>query len=174
MNATDVARLTDEEIFSLAEEAFALRSRQDALLCLLGGELDRRESWRAHGATSLAAWFQDRLGLSAGSARTYATVAEPVSDFPHLAAGLAEGLLNLDKLRSVVAVVTTETEARWAEAAGEARRRTTHPARPRTFWIPVARIGAVRKLVGGAGGAGPRLKCQRDVNRHRAGRHTRR
>jgi hypothetical protein len=55
MNASEVARLSDEEIFSLAEEAFAIRSRQDALLCLLGGELDRRESWRANGATSLMA-----------------------------------------------------------------------------------------------------------------------
>jgi len=45
MSSSEVAGLSDEEIYSLASETFALRSRQDALLCLLGGELDRREAW---------------------------------------------------------------------------------------------------------------------------------
>jgi hypothetical protein len=123
MDATDVARLSDEEIFSLAEEAFAIRSRQDALLCLLGGELDRRESWRAHGATSLAAWFQERLGLSAASARTYATVGEHLIDLPHLARSFSEGQVSLDKAKVLAAVAGPEDDAAWTE---EAERLSVH------------------------------------------------
>src|SRR5580704_635163 len=80
LDAGEVARLSDEEIVSLAEEAFALRSRQDALLCLLGGELDRRQGWRDSGATSLVAWLEQRFGLSAASARTYAVLGEHLID----------------------------------------------------------------------------------------------
>ncbi len=126
MPATDVARLSDEEIFSLAEKAFAIRSRQDALLCLLGGELDRRETWRAHGATSLAAWFQDRLGMSAGSARTYAKVGEHLIDLPHLARSLSEGQVSLDKAKVLAAVAGPENDAAWTE---EAERLSVHDLR---------------------------------------------
>ena len=102
----------------MAEQAFAIRSRQDALLCLLGGELDRRESWRANGATSLVAWFQERLGLSGGTARAYAAVGEHLIDLPHLARSLSEGHVSLDKAKVLATVATPETDAEWAEAAG--------------------------------------------------------
>ncbi len=117
MNAAEVARLSDEEICSLAEEAFVIRSRQDALLCLLGGELDRREGWRANGATSLLAWFQERLGLSVASARTYATVGEHLIDLPHLARSLSAGQVSLDKAKVVAGVAGPEDDKAWTESA---------------------------------------------------------
>src|SRR5580704_17368184 len=119
MDASEVARLSNEEIFSLAEEAFALRSRQDALLCLLGGELDRRQCWRDSGATSLVAWLEHHLGLSAASARTYASVGEHLIDLPHVARALASGQVSLDKAKVLAGVASPETEAGWAEAAAE-------------------------------------------------------
>jgi hypothetical protein len=119
MDASDVAGLSDEEIFSLAEEAFALRSRQDALLCLLGGELDRRQRWRDSGATSLVAWLEQRLGLSASSARTYATVGEHLIHLPQVARALWEGQVSLDKAKVLAGVVTAQNEAGWVEAAAE-------------------------------------------------------
>jgi hypothetical protein len=119
MDASAVARLSDEEIFSLAQEAFALRSRQDALLCLLGGELDRRQTWRDSGATSLVAWLEQHLGLSGASARTYASVGEHLIDLPHVARALGDGQVSLDKVRSLLGVATPENEAGWAEAAAE-------------------------------------------------------
>ena len=42
-----------------------------------------------------------------------------VGDLPHLAAGLSDGSLNLDKVRSVLGVATPHNEASWAEAATE-------------------------------------------------------
>jgi Domain of unknown function (DUF222) len=119
MDASEVARLSNEEIFSLAEEAFALRSRQDALLCLLGGELDRRQCWRDSGATSLVAWLEHHLGLSAASARTYASVGEHLIDLPHVARALASGQVSLDKAKVLAGVASPENEAGWAEAAAE-------------------------------------------------------
>jgi hypothetical protein len=119
MNAREVAGLSDEEIYSLAQETFVLRSRQDALLCLLGGELDRRQGWKASGATSLAAWLQQRFGLSAGSARTYAKVGEHLIDLPHLAHSLARGQVSLDKAKVLAGVARPQDDADWAEAAGE-------------------------------------------------------
>ena len=115
MSASEVARLSDEEIFSLAQESFAQRSRHDALLCLLGGELERREGWRAQGATSLVAWLEAHLGLSAASARTYASVGAQLNDLPHLAQALAEGAVSLDKAKVLMGVVAPENEAEWAE-----------------------------------------------------------
>ena len=119
MDAGEVAGLSDEEIFSLAEEAFALRSRQDALLCLLGGELDRRQGWRDSGATSLVAWLEQRFGLSAASARTYSVVGEHLIDLPHVARALSEGQVSLDKAKVLSGVATPQNEAGWAEAAAE-------------------------------------------------------
>jgi Domain of unknown function (DUF222) len=101
-----------------AARAFRVRCSQDAVLATVCAELDRREDWRATGATSLGAWLVQHLGVSDATARAYAQVAEHVSDFPHLAAGLSDGRLNLDKVRSVVDVARPETEAEWAEAAG--------------------------------------------------------
>ena len=87
------------------------------LATVCSAELDRREDWRATGATSLGAWLVQQLGVCAATARAYSQVAEHVSDLPHLGAGLLEGRLSLDKVRSVLGVATPENEAEWAEAA---------------------------------------------------------
>ena len=101
----------------VAARAFRVRCSQDAVLATVCAELDRREDWRASGATSLGSWLVQRLGVSDATARAYSQVAEAVTDLPHLAAGLSDGSLNLDKVRSVVGVATPHNEAGWAEAA---------------------------------------------------------
>ena len=118
MTTSEVARLGTAELMDVAARAFRVRCSQDAVLAAVCAELDRREEWRATGGTSLVSWLVQHLGVSDATARAYAQVAEQVSDLPHLAAGLSEGRLNLDKVRSVLGVATPETEAEWAEAAG--------------------------------------------------------
>ena len=113
-----MARLGTDELMELAARAFAVRCSQDAVVATVGAELDRREDWRATGATSLGSWLVQQFGVSDATARAYAAVASHVSDLPHLAAGLSEGRLNLDQVRAVLAVATPETDAEWAEAAG--------------------------------------------------------
>ena len=115
----ELSRLTATELMGLASQAFAVRCSQDAVLATLCAELDRREDWRASGATSLGAWLVQHLGVSDATARAYAQVSEQVVDLPHLASGLATGRVSLDKVRSVLGVATPQNEARWAEAAAE-------------------------------------------------------
>jgi len=75
------------------------------------GELDRREAWRAEGATSCGAWVTQRLGVAEGTGRTWSHVAEKLWDLPHLAQGLRVGALSFDKVRAAVEVATPESDA---------------------------------------------------------------
>jgi hypothetical protein len=75
------------------------------------GELDRREAWRSEGATSLAAWLTQRLGVAEGTGRSWSQVAERLWDMPHLAQGLRVGALTFDKVRAAVELATPESDA---------------------------------------------------------------
>ena len=75
-------------------------------------ELDRRQGWRASGATSLGSWLVQQLGVSDATARAYAEVARHSATCRILAAGLAEGRLNLDKVRCVLAVAGARQRGR--------------------------------------------------------------
>jgi hypothetical protein len=113
----ELARLSGPELLAQAAET----SRQLAALAgrfmALTAELDRREGWRAEGATSLEAWLVERCGLSSSSARTYARVGERLFDLPHLNGALAAGSLSLDKVKVLVEMAEPESEATLAEAA---------------------------------------------------------
>ena len=119
LTAGELAALSDNELMELAAEA----SRQLAALAgrvvLLAAELDRREGWRAEGATSLEAWLVERCGVSAATARAWAHVGERLFDLPHLAAGLSEGVISFDKVRAVVDAARPETDGTLAEQARE-------------------------------------------------------
>jgi hypothetical protein len=88
----------------------ALSAALGSLLTVLG-ELDRREAWRSEGATSLAAWATQRLGVSEGTGRSWSQVAEQLWDMPHLAQGLRVGALSFDKVRAAVELATPESDA---------------------------------------------------------------
>ncbi|HVT41338.1 MAG TPA: DUF222 domain-containing protein [Acidimicrobiales bacterium] len=105
---------------ALMDEA-AATSRQLAALAgrfmALTAELDRREGWRAEGATSLEAWMAERCGLAPSTARSYARVGERLFDLPHLAGALAEGTLSFDKVRVLAPAARPETEGTLVEVA---------------------------------------------------------
>ena len=61
-----MARLGTDELMEVAARAFAVRCSQDAVLATVGAELERREDWRASGATSLGSWLVQQLGVSDG------------------------------------------------------------------------------------------------------------
>jgi hypothetical protein len=87
-----------------------LSATQGSLLTVVG-ELDRRQAFRAEGATSLAAWMTQRLGVAEGTGRSWAQVAEKLWDLPHLAQGLRVGALSFDKVRAAVELATPESDA---------------------------------------------------------------
>lgn len=113
----DVAKMSNEEIMEEAAETSRLLASKAGRMVLLTGELDRRQGWRAEGATSLEAWIVERCGVSVPTARAWAHVAERLFDLPHLSAGLSEGELSFDKVRAVVDMATPETDRDLREKA---------------------------------------------------------
>jgi hypothetical protein len=103
---TSTADLMDE-----AERLGRVLSVTLGAMMAVVGELDRREAWRAEGATSSGAWLTQRLGVAEGTGRTWSQVAEQLWDMPHLAQGLRVGALSFDKVRAAVELATPETDA---------------------------------------------------------------
>jgi hypothetical protein len=87
-----------------------LSSTLGALMNVIA-ELDRREAWRAEGATSSAAWLTQRLGVAESTGRSWSQVAASLWDMPHLAQGLRVGALSFDKIRAAVELATPESDA---------------------------------------------------------------
>jgi hypothetical protein len=114
---TDVGKMSTEEIMEEAAVTSRLMASQAGRMVQLTGELDRRQGWRAEGATSLEAWIVQRCGVSVPTARAWAHVAERLFDLPQLGAGLSEGELSFDKVRAVVDSATPETDRELRERA---------------------------------------------------------
>ena len=93
-----------------------IASRFGQLLAVMG-ELDRRQGWRAEGATSGAAWAAQRLGVSESTGRAWSHVAARLADLPHLAQGLRVGAISFDKVRAVADIATPETDAAFLRKA---------------------------------------------------------
>jgi hypothetical protein len=119
LGLSELAKMSNEEIMELAAETARHMASSAGLIVLLGGELDRREGWREEGATSLQAWMEQRLGVSAPTARTFAHVGKRLFDLPHLASALSAGELSFDKVRVVADAATPESDAEFRNQAKE-------------------------------------------------------
>jgi hypothetical protein len=119
ISISSIAKLSTTE---LMDEA-AATSRQLASLAgrivLLAAELDRREGWRAEGATSLEAWLSERCAVSPATARAWSHVGTRLFDLPKLADGLCDGALTFDQVRAVVDVATSASEHAYVAQASE-------------------------------------------------------
>ena len=118
-SAREVSKLTTEQLMDIAATTSRTMASLAACFVQVTAELNRREGWRAEGATSLEAWIVERCGTSVPTARAFAHVGERLFDLPHLAAGLADGALSFDKVRAVVDEATPETERELAERAAD-------------------------------------------------------
>ncbi len=114
---TNVAKMSTEDIMEEVAETSRLLASKAGRMVQLTGELDRRQGWRAAGATSLEAWIVERCGVSLSTARAWGHVAKRLFDLPHLATGLSEGELSFDKVRAVVDTATPETDRELREKA---------------------------------------------------------
>jgi hypothetical protein len=120
LNASDVARLSNEQLRGLVEFGAAYMSATAGIVALATGELDRRQGFRDDGATSAASWLAARTGISASSARALSSVGARLVDLPHLTQGLVTGDLTFDQVKAVSAVAEPETDARWRDTAQQA------------------------------------------------------
>jgi hypothetical protein len=118
--ADHVGAIERAETAQLMEEAESLGIKLASTLgrlCCVVGELDRRQGFRSEGATSVAAWVAERLGVAESSGRSWSTVAEKLYDLPRLAEAMCDGVLSFDKGRTVATIASPETEAGLIEVA---------------------------------------------------------
>jgi hypothetical protein len=114
-----IAKLSTNELMEEAAEASRHLASLAGRIVLLAAELDRREGWRAEGATSLEAWLSERCNVSAATARAWSHVGTRLSNLPKLAGGLCAGALSFDQVRAVVDAATPESEHAYVAQASE-------------------------------------------------------
>jgi Domain of unknown function (DUF222) len=119
LDASQIAGLPTKDIKELFAESARASASLAGLICLLGGELGRREGWRDEGASSLENWIVERTGVSVPTARAYAEVGRRLFDLPHMASALGEGSVSFDKVRAVAPLATPESDAELADQAAE-------------------------------------------------------
>ena len=113
----ELGALSDTAVREAAAEAGRQMAAWAGRLVACCAELERREGWRAEGATSLVAWLTERCGVSAASARALAHVGERLGQLPHLAGALAAGEVSFDKVRTVIDAAGSRNEAELVETA---------------------------------------------------------
>ena len=116
---SSIAKLSTSELMEEAAETSRQLASLAGRIVLLGAELDRREGWRAEGATSLEAWLAERCNVSAATARAWAHVGTRLFELPRLAEGLCEGNISFDQARAVVDAATPENEHAYVAHASE-------------------------------------------------------
>ena len=99
----------------------------------VSAEIQRRQAFRAEGATSLETWLAASCGHSRASARALSHVGERLFDLPHLQEVLSSGQASFDQVRALVDAADPESDARWADEAtrGLSVRELTELARRR-------------------------------------------
>jgi hypothetical protein len=87
-----------EVLFDELAELTGQRNAIDGRIVEIAAEIDRDELWGATGARSVAALMAWKAGISSGNAKTIATVAHRLQDFPRCVQGLREGRFSLDQV----------------------------------------------------------------------------
>ena len=111
--------MSDSQIRARLDLLFRQKAAVEGAIVVLLGEVDRRQAYRAEGATSAEAWAVERFGVSTPTARAYVHLAEKAWDIPHLIGGLCAGDLSFDKVRAVAEVATPETDRQLGTEAAE-------------------------------------------------------
>jgi Domain of unknown function (DUF222)/HNH endonuclease len=95
-----------------------MQSRQGKLMSVVG-EINRREAFRIHGATSTGAWLSQQCGVSEATGRAWTSMGQKLWDLPQTAAAFEAGDLTYDKVQVIVRMATPETDAAAVEEAKE-------------------------------------------------------
>jgi hypothetical protein len=111
--------LSTSELMEEAAETSRDLASLAGRIVLLAAELDRREGWRAEGATSLESWLSARCNVATATARAWSHVGTRLFDLPKLADGLCAGALSFDQVRAVVDAATPESEHAYVAQASE-------------------------------------------------------
>ena len=105
-----------EELAELAGQRNAI----DARIVQVVAEIERDQLCGITGARSVPALVAWKLGVSPASARTIATVARRVEEFPVCAQAMAEGRLSLDQVGVIAARAGEGSDEHYAQLAAVA------------------------------------------------------
>ena len=106
-----------EVLFGELSELAGQRNAIDGRIVEIVAELDHDELCGATGAKSVAAVVAWKLGTSSGNAKTIATVAHRLAEFPRCAAGMREGRLSLDQVGVIAGGAAEGSDEHYAELA---------------------------------------------------------
>jgi len=107
-------------LFDELAEWVGQRNAIDGRIVEIVAELDRDELCGATGARSVAAVVAWKLGSSAANAKTIATIAHRLAEFPRCAQGMREGRLSLDQIGVIAERAGQGSDAHYAELAAVA------------------------------------------------------
>ena len=106
-----------EVLFGELSELTGQRNAIDGRIVEIVAELDRDELLGATGVRSVAGLVAWKLGTSSGNAKTIATIAHRLAEFPRCATGLREGRLSLDQVGAIAAGAVVYRERAFALSA---------------------------------------------------------
>ncbi|OBJ63359.1 HNH endonuclease signature motif containing protein [Mycobacterium colombiense] len=109
-----------EVLFEEWAELNGQRNAIDGRIVEIVAEVERDELWGATGARSVQALVAWKMGSSANTAATIATVAHRLEEFPRCAAGMREGRLSADQVGVIAARAGEGSDEHYAELAAVA------------------------------------------------------
>jgi hypothetical protein len=112
-----VAAESRDELWSDLDELFRVREATEGKIALRLAELERRQTFREEGATSIANWTTERYGISSATARALTHGGEKAWDLPNLIGAVCAGDISFDKMRAVADIATPETDEGLKEQA---------------------------------------------------------
>jgi hypothetical protein len=123
MSSTTTTTIPKERLEVLFEELSELAGQRNAIdgrIVDIVAEIDRDGLWGATGCRSVAALVGWKLGTSSISAKTIATVANRLEEFPRCAQALREGRLSMDQVGVIAAGAADGSDEHYAQLAAVA------------------------------------------------------
>jgi hypothetical protein len=113
--ATDLTVLSGADVAVLVVDLRRVATRLEAEIARVVYVADQVEVWRSSGAMSMEAWLADETQVSIRSARDQVRLAATLAAAPVVAEKMAEGVLSVDNVRLLGAVVGQDGFAADAE-----------------------------------------------------------
>jgi Domain of unknown function (DUF222) len=107
-SAVDLSLLSGSDVAALVVDLRRVATRLEAEIARAVHAASQSEIWRSTGATSMEAWLANETKVSFRSARDQVRLAGTLAEAPKVAEKMAEGVLSIDNVRLLGAVVGQE------------------------------------------------------------------
>lgn len=110
LTACEPARLSDSDLVCELTASHDRLTLNLATFVLTLAEFDRRELWRAQGASSTVAWLGRQLNVGRSAAYGYVQTSKTVAGFPSVAHAFLEGRLSYSQVQLLCRYLTESNE----------------------------------------------------------------